>query len=541
METIFSYELKKHETMYHLDHSSLENRDMRRSYSDRPIFNYSHSDTDEESFIKNYGNPFCTIRRDYVRLIVQANEEKVSIKLFDGTRFRRVGNRYFQILKNCEFLTISKKTGDCYRGKLVGYHKKRKFKKTFERNNFLHFNLLPFFQKLRNFTSDESESLEKQSKLFEAYAIFSKELGFPDNLETSLKENAIKFYLDKKNIKYPNNFSSFYNHYEDKIRLKDLRKNNNKLVDTYMDVYHLHGDVLKKALHNCQNTNRSVLKCCIRLFGESWVFQDYDLVLGCLNSKIPAFENYTFLGGVNYNLDSFSKKERRRIFNIFKNFVVLEPKINTQTFFDHIDFFDVLARLGEDNLSWKAVCEKSFSDEHVDLSSRIEYYVKGHYKRIYPKELYDILEMPIEHNDEIYYPILLDDTESYVDESSIQSNCVKSYIGNPGSYIISLRKSDKESSVRASVEFWLYNANNMYVSFRVKQALGRFNKRLDDFWNTPIKILQDRFSELLKDKNFKLVQIEKHFKTGKKLSSDTYWDENGLLKWSSVDITSYYD
>ena len=135
---------------------------------------------------------------------------------------------------------------------------------------------------------------------------------------------------------------------------------------------------------------------------------------------------------------------------------------------------------------------------------------------------------------------MLRNTNDYIRESSVQNNCVKTYIGNPGSYIVSLRKNDKESDDRATIELYLKKNNDKTnLSFSVRQSLGRFNKPLDINWNEPINVLLKRFTGMLNDDRFELVKIEKTFKYSKKLTSDTYWDDDGILKWNSVDITKY--
>ena len=71
--------------------------------------------------------------------------------------------------------------------------------------------------------------------------------------------------------------------------------------------------------------------------------------------------------------------------------------------------------------------------------------------------------------------------------------------------------------------------------------LGRFNGKLSDEWNEPIQVLKTIFDSCLQDKRFEPVKIKKVFKNNKELISDTYWDDEGRLKWSSVDVTKYYE
>jgi hypothetical protein len=305
-----------------------------------------------------------------------------------------------------------------------------------------------------------------------------------------------------------------------------------------MSLHNLKGEVIKKALHECGNLNVSILTRCLKMFGYDWMTQDYDMVLGVLNSKLSF---YSFLNEEIYEFSFFSTKEKRKVFNFMKEYVVISDVVNIYTFFDHIDSFRELRELGETDIKWNAVNLSSFNSEHHELTSRLEYHKKGFYTRHYPFIVKDTLETPIQIEDETYFPVLLDNTEKYVEESATQNNCVKGYIGNPSSYIVSLRKGNDKSDTRATIEFHIYKDKDDKIKFRIRQSLTRFNQKLEDYWENPIYILEERFNILLEDKNFTPVTIEKIFQSGRRLSSETYWDETGVLRWSSVDITQYYE
>jgi len=78
--------------------------------------------------------------------------------------------------------------------------------------------------------------------------------------------------------------------------------------------------------------------------------------------------------------------------------------------------------------------------------------------------MYDVLEIPFEVKGETYYPVLLDNSTNYNQESAIQSNCVKNYVGTSGSVIVSLRKGDRESGVRATIELRLSKRSEEHTS-----------------------------------------------------------------------------
>ena len=49
-----------------------------------PLFLIKKTDTDEETYLKNYGNPMCTVTKTHVIVVVERTGDKVAIKLFHG-------------------------------------------------------------------------------------------------------------------------------------------------------------------------------------------------------------------------------------------------------------------------------------------------------------------------------------------------------------------------------------------------------------------------------------------------------------------------
>lgn len=541
MDTLFSYDISNYTTIKFKEFSLI----------DGPIPNKSkflHYEFDsfseeEDEFVKNYGNPLAKVIKEYAKLIVQADENKVSLKIFRGSRLRIQGKVFFKVNKHCDFLTVNRKTGDVYTGSIDNYQKKKSSSKSFQKNSFLFASTTKFFEFLKKVCKPQ-QHLDAQFQYFEALKIFRRELNLDkyslgvENISDCLVRN----YFDHKKIKYSDNVSVFIKNGV-KLKVKQMRLFDSKFVETYMFENDLQGGVIKKALHNCKRLNIALLKYTLNFFGKDWVLQDYDFVLSCLNSKgiyVNTWWDHRDIPKIFSTI--FSKLERKRVFKFFRNYVLMEPICDFHTFNDHIRMISELRNLGEHDVSWKTESPSDFADEHFTLVSKLDYYKKGYYKRIYPEYPFRELDTPIKCDGNVYYPVLLTTTDDYIDESSVQSNCVKGYIGNPGSYIVSLRKGSPNSKERATIEFFICKDNNGKIVYKVRQALGRFNEKLDDkVWSDPLTYLGIKFNRILNSKFFEPVKIEKEFKNGKKLVSDTYWDDDGHMKWSSVDITSYYD
>jgi hypothetical protein len=538
MKELFKFKNDNYSTIIYQDHSKLGSELPFRK-KNRLVSKIIGTKNTEKDFVDNYGNPLSEVHHNYQLIVITSDENKVSLKLFSGSRYRRSFTNYFRKSTLCQFITMSKKTGDLYTGKLVNYHKKRKVQKIFNKNNLSQNNFLSIYSNIKS--SINPETITKNQEVYQQIVyIFLKELNidYVDIPNFNVNNELLKYYAIKKGIKYPDNIWSFIRENGHPLKLKEIKKFKGKFVDAFMDKNNLSGKVIKKALHNCENVNLKILKIVSGLFGQDWVNQDYELLLYCLNSKL--YYSDMFETRIR-NIDFLTQSEKKRAFNFLREYVLKTSMFGVSTFMDHLRMIKELKLLGENDITWKATNIHEFNEEHSKLASKVEYHKKGFYVRIYPKNFTDLIEMPIATEDDLFYPILIKDTDEYISESTVQSNCVKTYIGNPSSYIVSLRRDDKNSNDRATIEFYITKFGTDVPYFRVKQALGKYNQSLSQIWEPPIQKLLLRFAKSLGKDNFEAVKIEKKFQNGKKLCSDTYWDEEGYLKWSSVDITSYYE
>jgi hypothetical protein len=129
---------------------------------------------------------------------------------------------------------------------------------------------------------------------------------------------------------------------------------------------------------------------------------------------------------------------------------------------------------------------------------------------------------------------LLDSSKNYNDESNFQSNCVKGYIGKPGSLIISVQKGDE----RATVEYRM-TINGRLISTDRIQSLGKFNQKLDNEWAPVLLKLDQQVLSCVRDERFNTVKLTKECNNGTTLKSDSYWDEQGNLRWTHKAIDSH--
>ena len=501
-------------------------------FKKHPIYYPISTSSNQECFLENYGNPLYQITEQLHLIVVEKYGDKISLKLFVNNRQRNVGKLWFKINKSMRYVTVNTKTGDVYNGSIMNYHLKRKYRKKIRRNCFYN----PILNQMKydinsaigGITISESEIREKKDIVNEILTIFTSQFSKHSDLEyLSFDDRLFKFYLDKRNVKIPNNFYVFKGEWYGKEIKKILKKNGNRMIDAIMERHNFSGKKIKSALHLCEDFNFELYSKAKKFFGDDWVNQDSQFILACLNSKyyfndIPeVFFSYT------------SKEELRKFFNLFK-LMVVNNMINQHTLYDHINFYIQLKRFGEVELKWLSSNDMQFRDEHIEWTNKIEYYRNGSYDRIYPEYSYDIIEKPITIGGDIYYPKLLDNSSNYNEESIIQSNCVKTYIARPGSIIVSLCKQNIESNERATIEYQVKQSPTLKI-IRV-QSLGRFNERLSKEWNEVLFKLDKIMLSYIEDERFNIVQIKKKCANGIVIETTSKWDEIGNLTWENNDI-----
>jgi hypothetical protein len=493
-----------------------------------PLFLIKKTTTDQESYLENYGNPMCTVTKMHAMVVVERNGDKVSIKLFHGFRNRRAGNTWFKVSWNVDYISVNIKTGDVYSGYLREYQKKVKCKKKIRRNVFINDPINSIKSMIKNVVNSYvSDKNEVSNVAMEAISKFMFEIDNRDDFEKlDFNQRLFRFYLNKRQIKYPNNFQVFTQHLIGPEIRKILKKNGNKLVDAFMEKQKLSGRKLKTSLHNCRGLNIELYKHAKDMFGDDWLNQDEGVITNLLDSI------HNFVGNIPVEFKSLiSTEELRRVYSTFKK-AHIDGTLDTWTFRDHVRMYTELRLYGEDDVRWMSNDNKEdFRQEHLDWTDKLQFYKQGNYSRLYPQYFMDMIQTKIGD----YESVLLTNSSEYNEESSIQSNCVKTYIGKPASFIISLRKG--RYGDRATIEYNLTKVGDKVEVKRI-QSLGRFNNRLGEEWDDVLFKLDEVVLSSVKDKKFETVKITKECKNGVVLNSDSYFDHGGRLRWTHKNIES---
>jgi len=501
-----------------------------RKGKSRGIFRRKGFNDLEETYITNYGNPLFTVNKEYLMVVVERDENKVSLKYFIGHKQRRVGKSWFKITKNMHFITVNLKTGDIYNGALINYQKK-KCSKRLRRNMFIGDPLNTMKSHIKHLIDSFKVEGDSYGVTIEALSKFMFEVDQRQDFgDLNFSQRLYRFYLNSRGIKYPNNFGSYLKTADKLPILKDFRKHHNKYVDAFMKINDVSGKKLRKVLHTASHINLSVYRIAISFFGEDWINQNEEVLSACVNSSYrPNFTTETSLR------DVFSPEELKRVFEIFKQVFVKET-LDYSTFFDHIRLYLELKAFGEEEIRWYSCDDKDeFRKEHLDWTDKVQHYKQGTYTRIYPEYMYKVINKPMTIGMDTYYPVLLTNSSVYNMESQLQSNCVKGYIGRTSSIIVSLRKGGVDSDVRGTIEYSIHKDNDGIWVNRV-QYLGRFNERLGEEWNPALSRLDYVMDDCIQDDRYENVKLKKECANGVILHSDSEWNDKGRLKWTHKNI-----
>jgi len=498
--------------------------------SKHPLFIMEESYEGEEKYNEYFNNPMYSVMKKYVMIVVEKNDDKASIKIFQGVKIRGEGKPWFRVNKNVDYITVNVRTGDVYHGHLHGYQRKKKCAKSVRRNSFFAQPLDTLKSHVKNVLTQFTDKAYDEVSM--AFSEFMFLIDQRKNFEKlSFGDRLLRFYLDKRCIKYPNNFKIFANELLGREIKKILKKNDNRLIDSIMVKHDLSGKKIKKALHNCDRLNISLYQSAKKIFGDDWLNQDEEgVILDLLNSASSQFSAPPLF------VELASKEELKRVYTLFKQAYIHE-NLDSYTFMDHIRMYTELKMYGEHDLKWYSVESKSdFRKEHLDWTDKLQHYKTGTYTRCYPEYMYEKISKPIFDN---YYPILLDSSKNYNDESNFQSNCVKGYIGKANSLIVSVRKGDERATIEYKLTLKDGEARAHIHADRV-QSLGKFNQKLDEEWTPVLLKLDQQVLSCVRDGRFDTVKLIKECNNGVTLKSDSYWDDMGNLKWTYKNIDNDY-
>jgi hypothetical protein len=447
----------------------------------------------EEEYLKNYPNLLTSCYLNRHLYVIEENEDKIALKVFNYRNHREVGKRYFKTRKTIYYLTFNYKRKLFYSGEAQF---KRKQKIGFiNKINVTNLNNTRIFPVLSNY----NQGYGSGDKLFDIFLnrIIEK-LGLNIESNKKPKEKYYEIILQNGKIKYPNAFLKFSEMF---APFKEVRKHDANLVTWLMKKHNLKGRKIKSLFNRHDNIDLNGIVQLYNLLGQDLFNKIKDEVF--ITEKIYSNYNPVCEG---LPADIFLTKKEK------ENIVTLLNETNSENFIhllsDHLRFKIKLENYGE-NVKLLAKNRDEPNDEHSEWATLIDSYSNGHVTRFYGEDSV-LVEDPIFTHDNTYFPILFKTTEQYQGESIHQHNCVRTYSEKPYCFIVSLRKGDKDGIERATIEYQFTRDG-----LRRSQTLGKYNMPLLDEWIIPVDELDRRVDHLFKKEFIKLPIMVKKYKNGK--------------------------
>lgn len=503
METLVKHTSETYDVVEYSDCNKIDtyyNFSSRRRVKKHGYWNNIGSTNLKEDYLKHYGNKLYSVLLHRITIVLEKDETKTSIKIFEYLNHRKPGVHYFIRKKYVRYITYNKKTNIVYVG-----NSGTKTSTAIRSNPFVSNEIPMFFDYLYNTLKRGKfvEGLQNNNEILfniikQFYGDFLSNFDVDAIVYADTKKIFLENYVKVHNIIVPNNYSVFFDNCQ--LTLRDIKRAKNNLLLAVEKKFKIKGKKFHRVLHNLEYFNPYISPSMVKFFGMDAIKQLKDNEL----EKILSIHTNSIDARIfDRTVDEFTPIEKKRIMNILLDCVMNNGSFRTLT--DHIEFIYKLRYQYNENLRWESRNRDEFTKEHVFLSNLIAKYQTGVFDRTYSKEFIDSFNTQFISNGGVYYPVLLMDDIQYKNESEIQHNCVKTYTKNVTCFIVSLREGSPDSDVRATIQFTIKHHKNK-VKFYRSQTLGRFNKGLENNWTTPVEML-DKFVDSIEDK-FKLSDFK---------------------------------
>lgn len=435
-EKVFLYPLNKNKTYFY----TTRNKHIRRYFSD----------------------PFTAIETNTYKRVIYKDNDKLIIKILHKAKYRNVNWRYFKEKNSFNAVSFNLKTGNF---KVINQNgnisKQDKLSTRFRTNSF---------DQLKCFVeSNYSFYIKDKSK-----AIFDKNMAndfiktfdnneFLDAINKSLFNNPVNNltkdnifdtivndFIIKRKIKVPNNYKKLLINYYPKVRV--LKKNDNKLIQSILDMFKIKTKHNIKLLHENPKINIVKLVHTCYLFGEDFyhyvnkIPPDY-FIKNDIGNKYEVNENFT-------NKNLLSKDEKDNMLNVFIDYYKNDKKTSDIEIliFDHLDMLKKIKEYYPE-ARFSPRTKIDFTQQHEEFSRILVKIIKGWTTEFkFPEQMLDDVEkefVALKDNNNLINlkPFVLKRDDDYIEEGSFMHHCVASYINSDKSIVISLRTLDDEDRV----------------------------------------------------------------------------------------------
>lgn len=446
-------------------------------------------------------------------LVLEKNEEKVKLSIFNFCKSRSVGHRYFAKQSNDIHITFNLKTKNFYITTSTFVNRRKRTSTT--KNDFSKIisliNPLKFintFGGLIHPTISSRRLYSPQVEPIKALVELVEELDvdiivgphYTNSPSELLSEIIVKWFVKVWGIKTSNDYTYYLlKHYPG---IKKLRKYNMNLIHTILGERGLKGKFYNKLLNLEPEINITDLHFLQNILGDDGVKRISTHLLAYSKN----FEDSKFtqpehlITNIGY-CDGLSKYEKNNIINIYNT---CKDPTSIGGFIDLLlDHFKIKNKLQGYGVpkKIKAKTLDKFNHEHSEWSNLLhecERTTQVNY--LYPDDFITYIEKPIELDGHTYFVKVLKDDNDYFKEGQIQHHCVRTYLDKYKSIIISVRKNHENGMERMTCEFV---SNSEITNMRhlkdysntptMVQARMKYNNDPTGDWEVVMKVLRKEF------------------------------------------------
>lgn len=541
-------------------------------------------DATDEDVQKHYGIITSSVHIYRNIFIFSETDTHYKLTTYKTSKFRLCGFNYFCTRRIINSIILNKKTGDIYVREAT--FKDRKWTSKIKKNQIksiitnIEKHCIPIKTSINNSIKIKSETTIDETletrynsstihledrhidKIVSVIGIDVKQydIAYPNHINNGaikddlhkklnnkeiLSATLVFWFLRAKQIKHSNN--PLFLLYDCYVPIKKLRKHNMNLISAALELFGIKSKSVVTILNQHEHISIFNLSFWYHLLGHNYFTQLNPEIfsIGGDHLKFIGWEYYGFEGVSDpYDMinnkkfwqqigTTLTKKEKYNVFCILRSTENGGKQLQETTLLDHIKTKTELREHG-DIVFIKARNIESFDREHVEWSDKIYFYKQNKivsYK--YNPELINLIEQPQEilnENEtiETYYPIILKEDVDYFNESQIQKHCVKTYVNNYKSMIISIRKNNIKNEDRITCEYRYNNINN---KFELVQKRAKCNANPDSCFNAVLEIIENNLKDFVNNNNEilptvieknKITKIEKVvFKQNLELNNNT--------------------
>ena len=452
-------------------------------------------------------------------LVLEKNEDKIKLSLFNFCKSRSVGHRYFAKQSNDIHVTFNLKTKNFYITTSTFVNRRRRVSTT--KNDFSKIiniiNPLKFINTFGGLThpnphtqpfvntlsrTPKVEPIKVLVELVEELDVDISVVPHDSNSPSQLlSETIVKWFIKVWGIKTSNDYTYYLlKHYPG---IKKLRKYDMNLIHTILGERGLKGKFYNKLLNLEPEINITDLHFLQKTLGDDGVKR----ISTHLLAYSKTFEDTKFtqpehlISEIGY-CDKLSKYEKNNIINIYNT---CKDPTSIGGFIDlMLDHFKIKNKLQGYGIfkKIKAKTLDKFNEEHSEWSNLVhecERTTQVNY--LYPNDFITHIEKPIELDGNKYFVKVLKDDNDYFKEGQIQNHCVRTYLDRYKSIIISVRKNHESGMERMTCEFKeMVTWENGFGMKGVKgsipnliQARMKYNNNPTGDWEVIMRLLRKEF------------------------------------------------